>query len=141
VKIKLDNDAALYIGGKSCFDVAEVEDNDKTKQNIMHYINRGYDIKIYKNGSYVKPETYYSEDGSEDVKEDDNEEVIEEVEFEPTNEYFNLFDDHWKKRVPNVKEYTSDVEEVKDIIEYAKEKDETNKVIEGLEEYLKELEG
>ena len=134
MRIKVfNNKKSVYIGKKVINSEATLEDNDKVKNDIYHYLDEGYDVRIEKNGEYIMPDEYYDQ-------EDETEEVVEEVDEDNNSiPYDELFTGHWATQAKNVEEYTDDPETVEEILEYARENNISDGTINKIEDYLTEL--
>ena len=89
----------------------------------------------YKAFERVKKEIEKEQEVEENIEDEIEQEENEEV------DYSYLFEGQWMSQVKNVKEFTDDIEKLEEILEYAKENDVTDAVIERVEDYIYELEG
>lgn len=109
----------------------------KLSENYTHklkeYINRGYEFSIRVNGEWVDAEDYLFGDNLDSVEE------TSEITVTDDNPYEELFEGHWRTQVSNVKDYTDNVKELESILEYAKNNDVTDGVINRIEDYIEEL--
>jgi len=122
----IDNDAAIYIQGKSRFGDFDIESVKDTKEEILHYVDRGYEILI----DGVSADEYFFEDDDKNVDENVNN---DEINYEDV--FVNV--GHWTEKAENVKQY-DDIEKVEKLLEYAEE-NESDGVVKRIKKYLEEL--
>lgn len=120
------------IGNVFCFKgiVEEIRNEDAIKEAVQN----GVELSVYSDSKWINGNKYFIDNEVEEIENLENE-AKEKI------NYADLFDVHWKKRVDAVKGYTSDLKEAEEILQYAKDTDESGSVIEGIEEYLVELRG
>ena len=139
--------ASTVLGNTYCSAGITENIDDKYEEQIKEKANSGVEINIYINGEWIDAKKYFDEQ-EENKKEIEKEQEVEEntedeIEQEENEEvdYSYLFEGQWMSQVKNVKEFTDDIEKLEEILEYAKENDVTDAVIERVEDYIYELEG
>ncbi len=105
--------------------------------DLKEKIADGLKVEIRSDGKWIDGKEYFSKDAKDKLTVDvEKEEVETEVKTIPMEDIFSA---HWRKRVDTVKEFTDDKNEVEQILEYAKEDEQPDSVIEGIQEYLESL--
>lgn len=108
-----------------------VRNEDKLKKLVLDY-NYPFEVRI--DNEWINANEYFNED---EIKKTT---VTAEVEVvDDKVDYDELLGVHWRKRVDTVKDYTSDANEVENILDFAKEDGQPDSVVNGIEEYLQEL--
>ena len=125
VKIKDDKPSPL-IGSVIAYKNKPTKVNDIDA--LKTCVENGRKLVIRDGDTWVEGKEYFNEMKKATVKADI--EVKEE-----SNNYEDIFEGHWTKQVKKVKKYDSP-EEVKSILEYAKENDVSDGVLGRVEEYL-----
>lgn len=113
-----DDEPTPVINRKPLNNNREIELSKEEVQRLERFVDEERDIKIKVDGKFIEGKEYFAED---------------------KDDYDELFDAHYTKRIDNIKEYTNNIEEVENILEYAEDDGQPDSVLEDIEEYINEL--
>lgn len=124
----VDEKPSPLIDGVIAYNGKPTKVNDA--EAVKEYVDAGRELLVKDRDIWVKGKKYFEEVKSTTVSADIN---VED------DGYSKLFDGHWKKQVQKVKRYTEKPEEVEDILEYAKDNEVSDGVLDRVKDYLEEV--
>lgn len=117
-------DCSEVIGDKYCCDGFTEKIKEKYIDDVKEKVKEGYKVLIRNDGKWIKGKEYFSDENKKEVTD-----IL----------YDDIFSGHYTKRADKVKDHTDDIDKVEKMLKYAKDNDESDSVIEDIEEYIEEL--